>query len=95
MIKDVLKPLPEVGLSTEELQKKNCMNNGRRYQLRQWPERLSVETRPNGYELKVGEEKYFYFSRLGLFAGVMIHVWMEREKTFDWPTPLKKCQMKY
>ena len=46
MIKDVLKPMSEVGLPNEALQKKNCMQNGRRYQQRRWPERLSVETRP-------------------------------------------------
>ena len=57
MIKDVLKPMSEAGLSNEALQKKNCMQNGRRYQQRRWPERLSVETRPNGYELTVGQEK--------------------------------------
>jgi hypothetical protein len=49
-----------------------------------------VATHPNGYELKVGQEKYFYYSRLALFAGVMIHVWLEPDKTFDWPVPLRK-----
>ena len=95
MIKDVLKPMSEVGLSNEALQKKNCMQNGRRYQQRRRPERLSVETRPNGYELTVGQEKFFYYTRLALFAGVMIHVWMEPEKSFDWPVPLKHCNMKH
>ena len=90
MVNDVLKPIPEVGLSNESLQQKNCMQNGRRYQQNHWPKRLNVVSRPNGYELTVGEEKYFYFNRLALFAGVMIHVWMEPEKTFDWPIPLRK-----
>lgn len=90
MVRNVLKPIPEVGLSNEELQQKNCMQNGRRYQLRRWPERLNVASRPNGYELTVGQEKYFYYSRMALFAGVVIHVWMEPEKSFEWPVPFKK-----
>ena len=90
MIKDVLKPIPEVGLSIEEMQAKNCRQSGRRYRQRRWPELLQVTTHPNGYELKVGSEKYFYYSRMALFAGVLIHDWLEPEKTFNWPTPLRK-----
>ena len=90
MVKDVLKPIPEVGLTNEELQEKNYRQTGSRYQAIRWPEMLRVETRPNGYELMVGEEKFFYYSRLALFAGVMIHVWLEPEKSFDWRTPFKK-----
>lgn len=90
MIKDVLKPIPEVGLSIEGMQAKNCRLSGRRYRQRRWPELLQVITHPNGYELKVGSEKYFYYSRLALFAGVLIHDWLEPEKTFNWPIPLRK-----
>ena len=49
-----------------------------------------METKPNGYELKVGEKDFFYYNRLALFAGVMVHVWLEPHKTFDWPIPLRK-----
>ena len=90
MIKDELNPQTEARLSNEALQKKNCRQNGKRYHQRRWPELLRVETRPNGYELMVGEEKYFYYSRLALFAGVIAHCWLEPDKTFNWPIPLRK-----
>ena len=90
MIQDVRNPQTEAGLSIEGMQKKNYRQNGRRYRQRQWPEMLRVETKPNGYELKVGEKDFFYFNRLSLFAGVMVHVWLEPNKTFDWPIPLRK-----
>ena len=90
MIQDVRNPHADEGLTNEALQKKNCRQNGRRYHQRRWPELLRVETRPNGYELKVGDEEFFYYSRLALFAGVMVHCWLEPDKTFDWPIPLRK-----
>lgn len=90
MIQDVLNPHADEGLTNEAMQAKNCRQNGRRYRQRHWPELLHVATHPNGYELKVGQEQYFYYSRLALFAGVMIHVWLEPAKTFDWPVPLRK-----
>ena len=66
---NILKSQTEVGLSIEGMQEKNCMQNGRRYRQKSWPE---------------------FFSRLSLFAGVMLHVWLEPDKTFDWPVPLRK-----
>lgn len=60
MIKTVLKSQTEVGLSIEGMQEKNCMQNGRRYRQKSWPELLNIQTRPNGYELRVGEEKFFF-----------------------------------
>ena len=73
MIQTVLKSQTEVGLSIEGMQEKNCMQNGRRYRQKSWPELLNI-----------------FFSRLSLFAGVMLHVWLEPDKTFDWPVPLRK-----
>ena len=90
MTKDVLNPQTEVGLTNEALQTKNCRMTGKRYHQRQWPELLRVETRPNGYELMVGGQKFFYYNRLALFAGVMVHCWLEPDKTFIWPVPLRK-----
>ena len=90
MIQNVINSQSEAELSAEGIQKKNFRQNGRRYRQKRWPEMLSVETRPNGYELKVGKEEFFYYNRMALFAGVMVHVWLEPNKTFDWPIPLRK-----
>lgn len=90
MTETVLNSQTEVGLSIEGMQERNCRQNGRRYRQKKWPELLQIQTRSTGYELRVGEKQFFFFSRLSLFAGVMLHVWLEPDKTFDWPVPLRK-----
>ena len=51
--------------------------------MKEKPIKITVQTLPNGYELKIGGQEYMYFSVMDLLAGFMIHVGMQEPKYMD------------
>jgi predicted translin family RNA/ssDNA-binding protein len=51
--------------------------------MKEKPIKITVQTLPNGYELKIGGQEYMYFNVMDLLAGFMIHVGMQEPKYMD------------
>lgn len=51
--------------------------------MKEKPIKITVQTLPNGYELKIGGQEYMYFSVMDLLAGFMIHVGMQEPEYMD------------
>lgn len=51
--------------------------------MKEKPIKITVQTLPNGYELKIGGQEYMYFNVMDLLAGFMIHVGMQEPNYMD------------